>query len=76
MRRRRPFEGSEYSGSLVWRAEGLISAVSNQGHRVVFLLGTHHRNLFLERMRSLRINSKLSSTKLSARERRALENEL
>jgi hypothetical protein len=69
MGRPRPFTEPEVK-NLVWKADGLISAVSNRGDKIVFILGRQHRDLFLEKMRGQRTKS--TSVKLSPRERRAL----
>jgi|HubBroStandDraft_4_1064222.scaffolds.fasta_scaffold150552_2 hypothetical protein len=69
MARPRPFTEPE-AKNLVWKADGLISAVSNRGDKIIFILGRQHRDLFLEKMRGQRTKS--TGVKLSARERRAL----
>jgi hypothetical protein len=74
MPRSRPFAESDYSRNLVWTAEGKIVAVSNLGHRAIFILGERHRDNFLKVMRSQRTKS--TSSRLSPRERRALDHEL
>lgn len=70
MARSRPFAESAYTLSLVWRPEGRISAVSNLGHKIIFILGEQHRDDWLKTMRSQPIKS--TSSKLSSREKRAL----
>jgi hypothetical protein len=72
MPRSRPFAESSYTLSLVWKAEGRITAVSNLGHKIIFILGERHRDDWLKTMRT-RHGKQVGATKLSAREKRALQ---
>jgi hypothetical protein len=71
MPRSRPFAESAYTLSLVWRPEGRIAAVSNLGHKIVFILGERHRDEWLKTMHGRRVKQG-GVTKLSSREKRAL----
>jgi hypothetical protein len=72
MPRFRPFAESAYTLNLVWKPEGRVAAISNLGHKIVFILGEQHRDEWLKTMRG-RHTKQVGETKLTSREKRALQ---
>jgi hypothetical protein len=61
---------------LTWRAFGANAIVSNREHRIIFILGTAHRDDALRKLRAAKRDAKKPAVKLTRKEKTAWEADL